>query len=208
MTFHKLTKMNLKRLSFFVFAAFLLFTVSCDVYKQVAEMKTLGKCEFRLQSVEDIALAGVNVSNQKSLADLSLGDAAKLAMAAGSPQFPLNLTMNIEVRNPNSTAAGLSKIDWILLIDDIEMCNGILNKTVTIPANNGIASIPLTVQSDLKKVLTGKNAETLINFGMNLSGNGTEPTRFTLKLKPTIMISGFPIVYPGYINVKTDFTSL
>ena len=59
------------------------------------------------------------------LSDLNMFDAAKIASAVGSQQFPLDFTLNIEAKNPNTSTAGMTKIDWILLIDDIEMTRGI-----------------------------------------------------------------------------------
>jgi hypothetical protein len=195
-----------KKLVFATFGLIILMT-SCDVLNQVNQMSNLAKCEFRLQSVQQLNLAGINVQNVKKLSDLSYMDAAKLAAAVSTQQFPLDFTLNIEAKNPNATAAGMTKIDWILLIDDIEMTQGILDKQVTIPANNGSAIIPMQIHVDLKKALSGKSADAIINFGMNLAGAGNQPTRFTLKMKPTITVNGFPITYPGYLSVKTEFSS-
>jgi LEA14-like dessication related protein len=183
-----------------------LFT-SCDVLNQVSQMNNLAKCDFRLESVQQLSLAGINVQNADDLSDLSMFDAAKLANAVASQQFPLNFTLNIEAKNPNTTEAGMTRIEWILLIDDLEMTRGILDKQVTIPANNGTAIIPMQMQVDLKKALSGKNTEAIINFGMNLAGSGNKPSRFTLQMKPTISVGGFPISYPGYLKVKTEFGS-
>lgn len=183
----------------------LIFFTSCDVMQQVTQMSNLTKCDFRLESVQQLNLAGINVQNVKSISDLNMIDAAKIASAVGSQQFPLDFTLNIEAKNPNTSAAGMTKIDWILLIDDIEMTRGTLDKQVTIPANNGIAIIPMQMHVDLQEALKGKSADAVINFGMNLAGTGNKPTRFTLQMKPTITIGGFPISYPGYLNVKTEF---
>lgn len=183
----------------------LLFFTSCDVMQQVTQMSNLAKCDFRLESVQQLSLAGINVQNVNSVSDLNMFDAAKIATAVGSQQFPLDFTLNIEAKNPNASAAGMTKIDWILLIDDMEMTRGILDKQVTIPANNGIAIIPMQMHVDLQEALKGKSADAVINFGMNLAGAGNKPTRFTLQMKPTITVGGFPIAYPGYLNVKTEF---
>jgi LEA14-like dessication related protein len=185
--------------------SFLLFFTSCDVMKQVSQISNLTKCEFRLESVQQLNLAGINVQNVKKISDLNMFDAAKIASALSSQQFPLDFTLNIEAKNPNSSAAGMTRIDWILLIDDIEMTRGIQDKQVTIPANNGIAVIPMQMHVDLQKALTGKSADAVINFAMNLAGSGNKPTRFTLQMKPAITVGGFPITYPGYLNVKTEF---
>lgn len=197
----------MNKLVLLVSATFILVFASCDVVNQVSQMSNLAKCDFRLESVQQLNLAGVNVQNVQEISDLSMFDAGKLALAATSQQFPLDLTLNVEARNPNPAAAGMTKIDWILLIDDIEMTRGILDRQVTIPGNNGTAIIPMQMHVDLKKALSGKSADAVINFGLNLAGTGNKPTRFTVQLKPSITVNGFPITYPGYLNVHAEYGS-
>lgn len=185
--------------------SFLITFSSCDVMQQVSQMSNLTKCDFRIESVQQLKLAGINVQNVKTVSDLNMFDAAKVASALSSQNFPLDFMLNIEAKNPNTIAAGMTKIDWILLIDDIEMTQGILDQQITIPANNGTAIIPMQMHVDLQEALKGKSADAVINFGMNLAGSGNKPTRFTLKMKPTITVGGIPIAYPGYLNIKTEF---
>lgn len=124
---------------------------SCDVLQQASQMANLSKCEFKLQSVNQLTLAGINVQNIHKYSDLTLKDAARTWPVAtvASGQFPLDFTLNIEAKNPN-TAAASTKLDAILLIDGIEMTKGIVSQQVTIPANNGIAVIPMKMSVDLK----------------------------------------------------------
>jgi hypothetical protein len=197
---------NSRSLLFISFCALTLFA-SCDVVNQVSQAKNLAKCDFRLESIQNLNLAGINVQNVNSLSDFTMFDAAKLASAFSSSQVPLDFTLNVEAKNPNTSPAGMTRIDWILLIDDIEMTRGILDKPITIPANNGSAMIPMHINVDLKKALAGKGADAIINFGLNLAGSGNKPSRFTLQMKPTISVAGIPIAYPGYINVKTEYSS-
>jgi hypothetical protein len=178
---------------------------ACDVLQEAQKMAYLSKCDFRMQSVNQLVLAGINVQNIHKLSDLSLLDAAKLTNAVATNQFPLDFTLNIEARNPNAADAGVTRMDWILFIDNIEMTRGALNQQVTIPANNGTAVIPMKMHVDLKEALSGKSADAIINFGMNLAGAGNKPTRFTLKLQPTINVSSIPITYPGYITIGTEY---
>lgn len=194
-----------KLLLFFLSTIFVLS--SCDVLQQASQISNLSKCEFRLESVQQLNLAGINVQNIKNISDLNMMDAGRLAMAVSTQQLPLDFTLNIEAKNPNTASAGMTKIDWILLIDDIEMTQGILDKQVSIPANNGTTIIPMQMHIDLKKALSGKSADAVINFGLNLAGAGNKPTRFTLRMKPTITVSGFPITYPGYLSIKTEYSS-
>lgn len=185
----------------------MIFT-ACDVLNQVQQMATLAKCEFRLSSVDQLRLAGVNIQQVKQLSDLKVMDAAKITTAAISGgSLPLNFTLNVEAKNPNSAIAGLNRLEWTLLIDDIEMVSGVNDNRVQIPANGGTAVIPLTIGVDLKQALKGKSADAIANFGLNLAGAGNKPTRITLKAKPYISVGSQTIAYPGYLTVQNEFTS-
>ncbi len=178
---------------------------SCDVLKEASSLYNFAKCDFRLNTVENIRLAGVNVQKVKKLSDLSLLNAAKLTTAVATNQLPLDLTLNIEVRNPNTKKAIMNGMEWILIIDDIEMTRGKLNRRIEVMPNNQSAIMPLTLSFDLKKVLTGKSANAMINFGLNLAGAGNKPTRIVLKAKPSIVIGTMTFPYPDYITIKTEF---
>lgn len=179
----------------------------CDVLEQAQQVAMLSKCEFRLSSLNDTKLAGVNVHNKDSYADLSLVDATRIATAYASGSLPLSFVLNVEAKNPNNRTASMSKLDWILLIDDLEVMNGITEKQITIPANGGTAVLPMELKIDLMKILETKNVQSLANFGMNLAGIGNKPTRVTLKAKPTINIGSTPITYPGYITIENEFST-
>lgn len=180
----------------------------CDVLEQARQVAMLSKCEFKLSTVDQLRLAGVNIQQVRSLSDLNMMDAARITTAAAmGGSLPLNFTLNVEVKNPNTTVAGLNKLDWILLIDDIEMVSGINEQRVQIPANNGTAIIPLTIGINLKEALKGRSADAIVNFAMNLAGAGNKPSRITLKAKPTIMVGSMPVSYPGYITIQNEFTS-
>ncbi len=179
----------------------------CDILDQARQVAMLSKCEFKLSSVDQLQLAGVNIQHINKLTDLNIMDAAKITTAAMGSSLPLNFTLNVEAKNPNSATAGMTKLDWILLIDDIEMVSGVNNQRVQIPANGGTAILPLTIGIDLKQALKGRSADAIANFGLNLAGAGNKPTRITLKAKPTIMVGSQSIAYPGYLTVQNEFTS-
>lgn len=177
---------------------------SCEVFQQAQKMANLVNCDFSLKTVEGLSLAGVNVQQVQSLSNLNILDIGKLTAAISGGQLPLDFTLNMQARNPNASPAGMTRLEWILFIDDIEMTKGTLNKQVNIPANNGTAMIPLHMNVDLKKVLTDKTGDALLNFAMNLAGAGNKPTRFAVKARPTISIGGYSLDYPGYITIKSN----
>jgi LEA14-like dessication related protein len=179
----------------------------CDVVQQAQQAVNLTNCDFRILSVQNITLAGINIQDYKSIKDLSITDLAKVTVAATKPTFPMSLQLNLEGRNPNTASAGLNKIDYILFIDNIQMTSGSLMKSFVIPPNNGTTVIPLQMSVDLKQALQGKSLDAIMNFGFNLAGVGNKPTRITIKLKPTILIGPTELQYPGYITVGTEFGS-
>lgn len=180
---------------------------SCDILKQVGEMAQFAKCDFRLSTVENLNLAGVNVQQKKSLNDLNFADAAKLTAAYLGGSLPLNLTLNVQVKNPNAAQASMNKLEWIMLIDGVEMVRGVNQQTINVSPNGGVATLPLQIGVDLKQALSGKSKDAILNFGLNLAGAGNTPTRITLKAKPSIRVANQLIDYPGYLTVDTQFSS-
>ena len=176
----------------------------CDLVQQAQKASNLTNCDFKNQGVSNINLSGVQFQNIRSAGDLSIADAARVMAALAGPSAPLSLRLDLEGRNPNTSPAGLNRLEWILFIDDIQMTAGMVDKAFNIPAK-GTGAIPIQMAFDLKKVLSGKSASAMLNFCLNLAGVGNKPTRFKIKLKPTIMVSGSALSYPGYITVNTEY---
>ncbi len=178
---------------------------ACGISRQTQQAASLANCEFKIVSAENISLGGVSLQNIHSVSDLNLGDMARLMAGVASPVLPLTLTLNLQGRNPNSKPAGMNRLEWIFFVDDVQMASGILEKPFLIPPNNGTAIIPVDVGLDLKKALTGESSQAMLNLALNLSGIGNKPTRFKVKIKPSIVVGGSTLNFPGFITIKTDY---
>jgi hypothetical protein len=192
----------MKRTLAFLFVLFAF--ASCSVVKQIQQVTSFAKCEFKLNDVQDVRLAGISIQNKKGSADMNFSDGVRLAAAltSGGP-LALTFNLNVEAHNPNGQTAGLNRLEWILLIDDIEMVNGINEAPVSIPSNGSVV-IPLSMNIDLRKALSGKSGQAMMNFGFNLAGANGEPSRIKLKAKPTILVGKYPVSYPGYITITSE----
>lgn len=179
----------------------------CGILDQIKGVQNFAKCEFRLATVNEIKLADVNIQNIKSFSDLNFMTAAKLKSAITSDKLPLTFTLNIEAKNPNTNPASMNKLEWILFIDDIEMTSGSLAQNISIAGNNSVSNFPLNITLNLKEILSGKSFDSVVNFAFNLSGEGNKPTRFLLKAKPSIQVANTTLSYPGYLDIKTEFTA-
>lgn len=182
----------------------LIILSSCGVLDQTKGMKNFAKCSFRIRDVQDLNLAGVNVQNIQDFSDLNFSETAKITTAALSGQLPLSFTLNVEIQNPNETEAMMNEMDWILFIDDNEIVEGSFDKKINV-GPGGITVVPVPLDLDLLKLLTGESSQSVMNFGLNLSGNSGSPSRMKLKIKPSVYVSGKKIAYPGYISIEDEF---
>ncbi len=197
---------NISRVSIFI-PMILLAAISENSCNFLKEISTLGKCEFRVTTLEDPEIAGVDVSQIRSFTDLNFVDMGIISSSFLKGDLPLSFTLNVEVRNPNPAMAALNGLEYLAFIDDVEVARGQLDRRIEIPANGGITTIPLRLNTDLIDILKKDSRQALVNFGLNLADAGNRPTRVSIKVKPTILVGAMEINYPGYFTVKHDFTS-
>ena len=196
----------MKKLGLIGLGIFAVWLSSCSVAKQIDMAKTFAKCDFSVQNIEHMQLADIKIQNVKSAKDLSLKKAAQLTDALTKKTLPLTFTINLSVENPNEKPAGMSRLEWIVLIDNNEIVRGALDQIVEILPDSD-ATVPLNIEMDLKKSFSNESAESLVKLAFNLAGEGDKPTRITVKVKPTINVAGLNIEYPGYIDVHTKINS-
>ncbi len=197
---------NISRLSIFI-PMILLAAISENSCNFLKEISTLGKCEFRVTTLEDPEIAGVDISQIRSFTDLNFVDMGIISSSFLRGDLPLSFTLNVEVRNPNPAMAALNGLEYLAFIDDVEVARGQLDRRIEIPANGGITTIPLRLNTDLIEILKKDSRQALVNFGLNLADAGNRPTRVSIKIKPSILVGAMEINYPGYFILEHDFTS-
>jgi len=176
---------------------------SCDVIKQASEVTSFAKCKFKIATVENVNLAGINVQKITDYSKLNFMDIASLTSAVTSGNLPLRFTLNLKVDNPNKKQAAMNRFEWVLFIDDIEMNSGVVEQRIEIPSGGG-AVLPLKMKMNLKEVFKGQTLNSLVNFGMNLVDASGKSSRIVIKAKPTIIIGERAIPYPNYITIKSE----
>jgi len=192
-----------KRLASILAAGFLVS--GCALLDQFLQMRTFANCKFRLAGVENVRLVGVRIDGKTTLKQVGVLDAVRIAAALKSSEIPLDLILNIEVQNPNAETAAMNKLAWILLIDNIEMIRGQLDRRVEVAPNGGVTPLPLDITLELRQALSGKSGEAILNLAFNVAGEGTHPTHVTLKVKPSILVAGQTMELPDYITISTEF---
>jgi hypothetical protein len=171
------------------------------------ELTALTRCEFRFHSAGDVRLSGIDVMSKQSFSDFSFLDGQALISNILKGTLPLAITANVEVRNPGPATAAVNRIEWIAFIDDIRVSEGVIADRVEVAANGGTAIVPIRIQTDIFEYIEGDNPRTMLNFGLNLVDAGGQPTRLSMQIKPTVLIGGQQVTYPGYFTIEKEFSS-
>lgn len=175
---------------------------SCSYLK---ELTALADCDFRMGTLENPNLAGIDISNIKSVESFGIEETGKIARNILVGELPLSFILNVEVKNPNPVTASLNRMEYIAFIDDIQVAAGAVEERIEIPPLGGISTIPVLVETNLVELFNKESRNNLINFGLNLANASKRPTRVSIKIKPYIRVGAKDLEYPGYITVKKEF---
>lgn len=159
------------------------------------------QCEYNYKSISNLTLSGMNLSKGISAANLP----AIISLLNGNASsIPLNFTLNMDVKNPNQTAAAFSGLQYIISIDDMEFTTGQVNQSMNI-ASGTSQNLPITIGVDLATLMKNNSKTAVGNIAKNFLGIGSEKSNVTVQLKPTFMVGGTPITSPVYIPVSFSF---
>jgi hypothetical protein len=90
--------------------------------------KNFARCEFRLATVENITLAGINVQRIKSTRDLTLSRRRTLRNGTHATATAPEPDAQCRRQNPNAETASLNRLEWRLFIDEVEFASTDLSK--------------------------------------------------------------------------------
>lgn len=193
----------MKKTAFILAIAGSILLSSCDIVNQLtsqfSSVANLANCEFALKNVSNVSVAGVNVKNLTQ-GNLSATDVVKLVAAYQSKQVPLNLDVNVNVKNPTKTEAAMTALDWILSVDGTDMANGVNKKSYTIKPST-TTTVPLPVSTDLGQLFSKQSVDALKNFASSFSSDGTS-SKVGLRVKPSLSVGSTQVPFPNYIKLE------
>ena len=171
---------------------------SCDVLTQVAQMANFANCTFDLNSVNHIEMLGINLSKGMSRENLNISQGLALVNAISNRSLPVTFNVNLDVSNPNSIAASMAKMDYILTLNGKQVVSTTMNNSVNVPAkSNSMVTIPVT--TDLFQLFSGESADAIVNLAFKLAGASSNPVNVGLQVKPYITVGNQQLAYPNYI---------
>ena len=174
---------------------------SCDVLNQVAQMANFANCTFNFNNVNQIQMLGINLSKGMTKESLNVSQLLSLTNAIMSKSLPVSFNVNLNVNNPNSIAASMSKMDYILTLNGKQVVSTTMNQAINVPANSSnVITIPVT--TDLFQLFSGESADAIVNWAFKLAGANSNPVNVGLKVKPYITINGQQLAYPDYLTMN------
>ena len=174
---------------------------SCDVLTQVAQMANFANCTFDFNSVNHIEMLGINLSKGMSRENLNISQGLALVNAISNRSLPVTFNVNLDVSNPNSIAASMAKMDYILTLNGKQVVSTTMNNSVNVPAkSNSVVTIPVT--TDLFQLFSGESADAIVNLAFKLAGASSNPVNVGLQVKPYITVGNQQLAYPDYITLN------
>ncbi len=188
----------------FILASLVLLSTGCALLN---ELTAFTKCEFSFHSVEDPVISGVQVSAVRSFTDFGWMDGQRILADILRGTLPFAITANVEVRNPGPAGAAVNSVQWIAFLDNMEIGSGTLERRIEIAPNGGRSMMPVRIEADLFEFLEGENPRSMVNFALNLMDAGGQPSHLSLKIKPSVLIGGQSVYYPGFFTIDREFSS-
>lgn len=181
------------------------FIQSCSLYQTYVNLTRL---KFKMGIINNINVAGIKVDGKSRISDFSPMDAVKFTSQFSKGSLPVNLTINVEAKNPNDgtggykrTDASITSLPFRFLLDGKEIVSGNLGNAVNVPGSGEIVNIPIQISFDLVSMFKNKGYESLINLMLQISGNGGRSSSVEVYVQPTVSTVLGKITYPNEIKL-------
>ena len=168
---------------------------------QAAQVINLKNCIFDVNGISQINMLGIDLSKGMNKNNLNATQLLNVTTSLLNRQLPVSFNVNIDVDNPNSIAASLGKMDYIIALNNKEIISSTFTQGFSIPANSqGKISIPIS--TDLFQLFSGETADAILNLAFKLAGAQSDPVNLGVKVKPYIKVNNQSLAYPDFITIN------
>ena len=172
-----------------------------QIANQAAQTMNLKNCTFDVTGINNINMLGINLSNGMDQSNLNAAQLLKVTNSLMNKKLPVTFNVNLDVNNPNSIAASLGKMDYIIALNDKEVISSTFTNGFSInPNSKGQIAIPIS--TDLFQLFSGETADAILNLAFKLAGAKSDPVNLGVKIKPYIKVNNQSLAYPNYISIN------
>ncbi|MBP5395732.1 MAG: LEA type 2 family protein [Bacteroidales bacterium] len=180
-----------------VYIALAVLITSCDTLQQLTSITNLKNCNFALNRVDNVQVAGINVTNFNGF---SATDLLNIAACVASKKIPVVMGVQVGVDNPGATTATVTRMEWLCTVDDKQLATGVVSDKYTVPAG-GSVSIPLRVNMDAYELFSSSGVDAVKAFINSFSKENHTSSRVAVKVKPTVTVGSATVTMPNYITL-------
>lgn len=168
---------------------------------QAAQVMNLKNCTFDVNGLDKINMLGINIHKNMSLSDLTTAQVLNVTNSLMNKKLPVTFNVNIDVDNPNSIAAALGKMDYIISLNNKEVISSTFTQGFSIgPNSKGQIAIPIS--TDLFQLFSSETKDAVLNLAFKLAGAKSDPVNLGVKVKPYIKVNNQSLAYPDYITIN------
>ena len=177
----------------------------CDIMNKIGGAYQLSQSEYRYRSLNNIQLSGLNLGDASGISLSNLATIATiLSGGSGMQTIPFNMTLNMDVTNPNTTAAFLDALDYAIQINDMEFVEGKMDIPIRIePGETKVIGVPISV--DLKSIMNRYSQERVASEMSGFLGITPNETSVSVKLWPKFFVGETLVKVPAPIPVVFNF---
>lgn len=172
-----------------------------NIANQTAQALNLRNCTFDVTGISNINMLGIDLSKGMNKNSLNPTQLINVTNALFNKKLPVTFNVNLDVDNPNSLAAALGKMDYIISLNNKEVISSTMTNGFSIPANSkGKVAIPIS--TDLFQLFNGETADAILNLAFKLAGAQSNPVNLGVQIKPYIKVNDQSLAYPDFITIN------
>ena len=172
-----------------------------QIASQAAQVMNLKNCTFDVNGLDKINMLGINIHKNMSLSDLTAAQVLNVTNSLMNKKLPVTFNVNLDVNNPNSIAASLGKMDYIISLNNKEVISSTFTNGFSIgPNSKGQIAIPIS--TDLFQLFSSETKDAVLNLAFKLAGAKSDPVNLGVKVKPYIKVNNQSLAYPDYITIN------
>ncbi|HHT34302.1 MAG: LEA type 2 family protein [Proteiniphilum sp.] len=177
----------------------------CDIMNKIGGAYQLAQSEYRYHSLNNIQLSGLNLGDASGISLSNLATIATILSGGSAMQtIPFSMTLNMDVTNPNTTAAFLDALDYAIQINEMEFVEGKMDIPIRIePGETKVIGVPISV--DLKALMNRYSQERVTSEMSGFLGITPNETSVSVKLWPKFYVGETLVKLPAPIPVVFNF---
>ena len=172
-----------------------------QIANQAAQVMNLKNCTFDVNGLDKINMLGINIHKNMSLSDLNAAQVINVTNSLMNKKLPVTFNVNLDVNNPNSIAAALGKMDYIISLNNKEVISSTFTNGFSI-APNSKGQIAIPISTDLFQLFSSETKDAVLNLAFKLAGAKSDPVNLGVKVKPYIKVNNQSLAYPDYITIN------